>query len=168
MIEHFERVLADKATPRDERAEALKFLVHLIGDLHQPLHVVERNGDKGGNKRLVFFLERERAVSLHQVWDGLMIRRYVGRSEGKAGPYSDKIDAKTTDELAAEWAKGSVADWANEAHKIAVEHVYADVPADGPPPKIGQAYVDERRAAVELQLRRGGVRLAAVPNRALR
>jgi hypothetical protein len=98
MIEHFEEVLADKTKPKEERAEALKFLVHLIGDLHQPLHVVERHGDKGGNKRLVFFLDRQKAVSLHEVWDGLMIRRYVGRSEGRVGPYSDKIDAKTTDE----------------------------------------------------------------------
>jgi hypothetical protein len=62
------KVLADKAAPREKRQEALKFVVHFMGDIHQPLHCADRNGDKGGNKRLVFFLDRRKAVSLHSVW----------------------------------------------------------------------------------------------------
>lgn len=46
MIGRFESVLADRSKPKEERREALLFLVHLIGDIHQPLHVVDRNGDK--------------------------------------------------------------------------------------------------------------------------
>jgi hypothetical protein len=74
----------------------------------------------------------------------------------------------TTEAKVAGWSKGSAVEWANEAHKIAVEHAYGDVPADGPPPKIEQVFVDRSRAVVEQQLRRGGVRLAEVLNRALR
>lgn len=168
MISHFESVLADKTRPKEERREALLFLVHLIGDLHQPLHCVDRNGDKGGNGRLVFFLGRQKAVKLHEVWDGLMVRRYVGPAGGKVGAYSDAIDKQTTEAQSAEWAKESVVDWANESFRLAVEVAYPGVPADGPPPKLNQDYVDRAKPAVELQLRRAGVRLAAVLNRALR
>jgi len=55
----------DKTKPKDERADALKYLVHFVGDIHQPLHSAERNGDKSGNGRLVFFLDRPKAVNLH-------------------------------------------------------------------------------------------------------
>jgi hypothetical protein len=64
-IDRFAKVLADKGKPKEERVEALKFLVHFVGDLHKPLHCAEPNGDKGGNERLVFFPARKQAVSLH-------------------------------------------------------------------------------------------------------
>lgn len=73
------KVLADKSAPREKRIEALKFVVHLVGDLHQPLHCAERHGDKGGNGRLVFFLDRRTAYSLHYVWDTGLIRELVAR-----------------------------------------------------------------------------------------
>jgi len=167
MIGRFESVLADKSKSKADRREALLFLVHLIGDLHQPLHVVDRNGDKGGNGRLVFFLDRQKAVKLHEVWDELLVRRYVGRSAGKVGPYSDAIDEQTTQTESSKWAEGSAEDWANESFRLAVEFAYADVPADGPPPKIDQEYVERSKPVVELQLRRAGVRLAVILNRAL-
>ena len=50
-IQRETKVLADKTQPREKRVEALKFVVHLIGDLHQPLHCVDRNGDRGGASR---------------------------------------------------------------------------------------------------------------------
>ena len=59
------KILADKAQPREKRVEALKFVVHFVGDIHQPLHCAERNGDRGGNKRLVFYPGGCEAVSLH-------------------------------------------------------------------------------------------------------
>src|SRR4051812_21774546 len=70
-IEAFEKTLSDKAAPRVDRVDALKFLTHFVGDVHQPLHCADRDGDKGGNGRLVFFLERAKAVNLHQCWDSL-------------------------------------------------------------------------------------------------
>jgi hypothetical protein len=59
-LERQSKVLADKRAPKEERIEALKFVVHLIGDIHQPLHCGDR-GDKGGNRRLVFFMDRKKA-----------------------------------------------------------------------------------------------------------
>jgi len=165
MISKFEAILADRAKPKVERAEALKFLAHLVGDIHQPLHVIERNGDKGGNRRLVFFKERKTAAKLHTVWDTDLIRSYIA---GRAlWDYLEILDAGIAADEAKEWAAGTPTDWANESLKVATESVYRDVPADGPPPKIDQNYIDDRRAVVEQQLQRAGVRLATVLNRAL-
>ena len=165
MISKFEMILADRTKPGADRAEALKFLAHLVGDIHQPLHVIERNGDKGGNGRLVFFKERKTAAKLHAVWDSDLIHSYIA---GRAlWDYLEKLNAGITVENEKEWATGTPTDWANESLKIASASVYRDVPADGPPPKINQNYIDDRRAVVDQQLKRAGVRLAMVLNRTL-
>ena len=63
--------------------------------------------------------------------------------------------------------KSTPTDWANEGHRVAVEHVYKDVPADGDPAKLDQAYADRAGPVIDLQLQKAGVRLAMVLNRAL-
>lgn len=78
-IDQFERVLLNHNVSREKRAEALKFLVHFVGDLHQPLHCADRN-DKGGNSRLVFFLDQPRALNLHSVWGTTILLHRKGRS----------------------------------------------------------------------------------------
>ena len=69
-IEHDRRVLADPRARHDDKAEALRFLIHFMGDLHQPLHDAD-NADRGGNQRLVNFLGHD--TNLHKVWDGELI-----------------------------------------------------------------------------------------------
>lgn len=161
-INDFETVLKDPKASKNDRVEALKFLVHLVGDEHQPLHCAERNGDKGGNGRLVFFLDRPRATNLHSVWDSAILLEHKGTTRNAA--YADSLNAQVRPEQAAEWMKGTPEDWANESHAVAVDVVYKGVPADGPPPKLDQKYVDAAGAIVDLQLQRGGVRLAAILN----
>ena len=68
------RILANKRLPREQRVEALKFVIHFVGDIHQPLHCVDRNGDKGGNAQLVFYREQKAATNLHRVWDTFILR----------------------------------------------------------------------------------------------
>jgi hypothetical protein len=104
-IERFAKVLADKTAPKEDRVEALKFLIHFVGDLHQPLHCAERNGDKGGNGRLVFFPGRKKAVSLHAVWDTLILPRSKGKQ--RVAEYGDALNAKITDKQAKAWATGT-------------------------------------------------------------
>jgi hypothetical protein len=98
-------ILADKSQPKEKRAEALKWVVHLVGDIHQPLHCADRHGDKGGNKRLVFFLERRQAVTLHAVWDTWIIREMVGRQ--KIAAFAEALDKKITAKQHKEWATGT-------------------------------------------------------------
>lgn len=162
-IAAFERTLANKAAPHADRVAALKFLIHFVGDIHQRLHCAERNGDKGGNGRLVFFLERKKAVSLHQCWDSLILLKRKQRT--RVIDYAESLNAKITEDQARAWAKGSAVDWANESQRVAVERVYADVPADGPPPKLTTEYIEQSGIVVDEQLQKAGVRLATVLNR---
>lgn len=162
-ISDFEAVLKDSKTSKNDRAEALKFLVHFVGDIHQPLHCAERNKDKGGNTRLVFFLDQPKAMNLHQVWDTAILLHRKGNT--RIAAYADKLGTEITQDQAAEWAKGTPTDWANESHALAVKVVYVGVPADGPPPKLDENYVETAGSVVDRQLERGGVRLATILNR---
>lgn len=165
-IESFKVLLADKTQPPEARAEALKFLVHLVGDLHQPLHCADRDGDRGGNGRLCFVLEAKgRATNLHTVWDTTLLRRMIGRT--RIAEFSEKLNDAISEGDEKAWTSGSIIDWANESWNVAVEKVYGSVPVDGPPPVLDQAYVDAAALVIKDRLRRGGVRLASVLNEAL-
>jgi hypothetical protein len=161
-IETQTKILADRAQPRDKRVEALKWLVHLIGDLHQPLHCAERANDNGGNKRLVFFLDRGKAVNLHQVWDTWLVSELVAKR--RVAATGDALQKTITLKERKEWATGAPEQWANETHQIAVEFAYAGIAVDGPPPKLGRGYVQKAVPAVADRLKRAGVRLAMVLN----
>src|SRR5687768_11160714 len=118
-IEREAKILADKAAPRERRVEALKFIVHFVADLHQPLHCVDRNGDKGGNTRLVFFLDRRKADSLHYVWDTGLAREMIGKRP--IAPVAQAMSRSISAKQRKEWAARTPEQWANEAHGVAVE-----------------------------------------------
>ena len=107
----------NRAQPKEERVEALKFVVHFVGDLHQPLHCADRNGDKGGNGRLVFFPGRKKAVSLHTVWDTLILPRSKGKQS--VAEYGDALNGKITAKQAKAWATGTPQAWAAESWTLA-------------------------------------------------
>jgi hypothetical protein len=155
-IEQERHQLADPAASREERAEALRFLIHFMGDMHQPLHVAD-NGDRGGNQRAVIFLSHP--TDLHKVWDGELIDSSVGSQ----GEYFELLRRRMRSLDLKKLEAGTVVDWAMEGHRIAVEHVYR-LPRDG---RIGRAYVRENRPIIDRALIAGGVRLAKVLNEAL-
>jgi hypothetical protein len=155
-IEQERHVLADPAASAEARAEALRFLIHFMGDLHQPLHVAD-DGDRGGNQRAVTFLGH--ATVLHKVWDGelidssvVILAEYLESLRRRMG----SLDLRALE-------AGTVVDWAMEGHRIAVEHAYR-IPRDG---RIGRAYVRANRPIVDRALIAAGVRLAKVLNEAL-
>src|SRR5262249_4648172 len=78
-IREFTAILGDPARPVEERRVALRFVVHLVGDLHQPLHVGD-NGDGGGSDTQVRFFTR--GSNVHRVWDSGIIER-AGRDEDR-------------------------------------------------------------------------------------
>ena len=79
-LEEFRRVLADPRAPRDRKRMALRFVIHLVEDAHQPLHVGD-NRDRGGNNVQVQFF-RDDSTNLHQVWDsGLLREGYRGERD---------------------------------------------------------------------------------------
>jgi hypothetical protein len=67
-----------------------------------------------------------------------------------------------------EWTKGNPESWANESHRVAIDTVYRDVPADGPPPTLSKAYIDRATPMVAEQIKRAGASLAMVLNLSLK
>jgi hypothetical protein len=155
-VESDRRLLADPAASAVERAEALKFLIHFIGDLHQPLHVSDDN-DRGGNSTQVQFFGT--GTNLHKVWDGLLIEQ--------AGLDEDQYLAHLTKEMTSldlgAFERGTVVDWAMEGHRIAVESAYR-IPRNG---QLADAYESANLPLVDLAIIKAGVRLAKVLNDAL-
>jgi hypothetical protein len=151
-IDRFTKVLANKQAPKEERVEALKFVVHFIGDLHQPLHCANRNGDKGGNGRLVFFPGRKKAVSLHLVWDTLILPRSKGKQS--VAEYGDALTGRITAKQTKAWAAGTPQAWAAESWEVARDVVYRDVPADGNPPSAKSTLRRRSRSSTSRSRRR--------------
>ena len=167
-------VLGDpRAKPR-ARNEALKWVVHLMGDIHQPLHAADR-GDRGGNKvQVSFFGERDNppygSLNLHAVWDVQMVNRLVADRGGERAFVSGPI--AESDRRA--WEGGSIPDWIAESHALALERVYAPLPVAAPCGEriAGVVEIDGRYYAsaapvIDVQIRKAGVRLARVLNEAL-
>jgi hypothetical protein len=158
-IVRFTAVLKDTNAGPTARQEALKFVVHFVGDLHQPLHD-EDNHDKGGNQRIVVFFGR--TENLHEVWDSGILDHDNSNPEKLA----TELERRITDSDKANWIHGTVEDWALEGHKIAQQIAYGNLPG-GPTPDLGQAYEDAAAPVVEVQLEKAGIRLASILNEAL-
>ena len=133
-------------------AQNLKMLVHLIGDLHQPLHV--GNGtDKGGNDfKLKWFWNNS---NLHRVWDSEII-------DGKQYSYTElaKVVNHATDQEIKYWQSTSVRDWAHESMEIR-DKCYENIPEDN---SINYEYSYKNWDLVQKRLLLAGIRLAGVIN----
>ena len=164
-------MLADKREPLRRKNEALKWVVHLMGDIHQPLHAAT-HGDRGGNTvQVSFFGERDNppygTINLHTIWDIHMVRRLIRDKGGENAIVSLGI----SDTERAAWERGSIMEWVNESHAIATAVVYPALPVtfscSGRIEKvltIDQAYYSRAAPVVESQIRKAGIRLAWVLN----
>jgi len=158
-IDEFEHQLKDPNVTGEDRVRAVKFLVHFIGDLHQPLHVGEHH-DKGGNDvRVQYFGRRER---LHAIWDTGIIERIDPNEQ----TFATKLIGEITPQEIEDYKQGSTIDWANQSFRLAKSIVYADLPA-GDPIIIGDEYQKMAAPVVEMQLKRAGIRIATVLNQIL-
>jgi hypothetical protein len=149
-------ILSDRARPRAERAEALKFLVHLIGDVHQPMHAGYLD-DRGGNKFQLSY--RGEGWNLHSVWDSLI----VGSRHLDAEDYADTLLGQSPlPPDATRHSDRPAVEWAEESCRIAQQPgLY---PATH---TLGNDYVLAHRPLVEQRLRQAGARLADMINYAL-
>jgi len=135
-------------TSKSDKAFHIKLLTHLIGDLHQPLHVGHRH-DKGGNDiKLEWF---NKPSNIHRVWDSDMIENYkMSYSE-----LANNTKVKTKEEIEA-IEKGSILDWVYESQSLA-ETVYASAEENE---NLRYKYSYKYFPVVELQMQKGGIRLA--------
>jgi len=159
--------LKDPDKPIQDRREALCFIAHFIGDLPQPLHCAERTKDKGGNLVKVHLPgDTGRASNLHSTWDTPMVRKAMG--ELTVEDFVTRRINGLTDDKRKEYQKGTLEDWILEGNKLAREKVYKDkgekIPTEGGPYKLSDAHMKDGGEVVDVQLVKGGVRLAQFLN----
>ena len=167
-IERNARLLADRTLPVRERVMALAFLVHLVGDLHQPLHAGDR-GDLGGNRFVASYGIIAGRTNLHSIWDGYLADRGISQPVG--GP-SGIVAEFAPAELEA-MRGGTVTQWAEESWAAAREFAYgsllsdpcAAVPAERP--VVTEEITRRLIPIVRRQVTRGGLRLARMLDEAL-
>jgi hypothetical protein len=168
-ITQFTAELASPATPDDERLRALKYLLHFVGDVHQPLHSSDDH-DAGGNSKNVTAVGFK-AGNLHHFWDTEFVLQI--------GPTPDAISKELIKHITKaeikQWSSPDPKKWAMESFSVAKRKAYGALPPPKPARsgtgksyRLTQAYVDDAVLAVRRQLSKAGVRLAALLNDALR
>lgn len=147
----FSATLRDEAAPLAERQKALRFMVHIIGDLHQPLHA--GNGtDRGGNSFNVIFYDEP--TNLHSVWDsGLVDEEQLSYSE-----LSDWLLRKLTEQQVADWMEPDPMVWIAESAALR-DTIYPPAGAS-----LRWDYFFAHRDTVRRRLTQGGIRMAAYLN----
>ena len=164
-------VLENAQLPPRRRNEALKWVVHLMGDIHQPLHAATRRDQGGNTVQVSFFGERDNppygTLNLHAIWDVHMVRRLVLARGGEQAIVSAPIAAADR----AAWERASIAAVIEESNRIAKTFVYpglavkssCSAPVNGVVP-VGEAYFAGAAPVIEDRIRKAGVRLARVLN----
>lgn len=151
-IAYCKRIIKDNTSSDADKAFYLKMLIHLVGDMHQPLHV-GRAEDRGGNDIKVKW--QSKSTNLHRVWDSQLIDSYkMSYSElAENAAYLTKNEIKSLQE-------GSVVDWVNANQQMA-QVVYASV-EEVQNLQYGYSYKYLNVARSQMQI--GGIRLAQVLN----
>ncbi|MBV9083798.1 MAG: S1/P1 nuclease [Acidobacteriaceae bacterium] len=174
------RIFAGELTSHSNELEALRYLVHFVGDVHQPLHTIS-DADEGGNCE---HLDPPvgRARNLHALWDGEIINDLNPDDKSLA---TDLMRDIRTQNLAHSLSGGSPDDWTWDSHELAVEDIYHKLhiptepvifPAncDAAPveirdfkPAVDALYVDSMKPVIRMQLIKAGLRLARLLNDSL-
>jgi len=143
---------------------ALEFLVHFIGDVHQPLHV-GYGDDAGGNKVKVSWYGQ--SVNLHQVWDEKIIQKWDSSYQDATSDLENMMsqNASLVQQFAADT---NPIDWANESFGYVLSTVYNFTDSysvdSGSVPQLGDVYYNRNLPIVQLRLIAGGVRLGTSLN----
>ncbi len=180
----WQKVLAQTNAEPQKRRDALRFLVHFTGDMHQPLHLSFRDEDRGGNLLPIHSFEGgfyvinqeidpELQLNLHATWDECLVLEAINWAEQAA--FVQNLIKDIQPGQVSEWEKGTVKDWAWQTHQLSPTHVYRFT--DGTPlPEAAEGkdidltetnYITANVPIVRMQLERAGVRLATLINRAL-
>lgn len=155
-IQAMSKQVADHSLPLEKRRTALFFLIHLIGDLHQPLHV-GREEDQGGNKIKVTWFDKP--TNLHAVWDNAL----VDFQQYSYTEYAGILDIAGKDQIK-EWQDSPLEDWFYDSYMLA-NKVYDQIPENA---KLSFKYNYIFKNDLDNQLLKGGLRLAKVLNEVLK
>jgi len=169
-LRHWQQVLADRHATRESRALALRLIVHIVGDLHQPLHAADHH-DRGGNDILIGNHTLGSPQNLHSLLDTELVRRVANKRSARQlahlwrNRFASRFDA---------WQTGTPASWLAETHALAVRNVYTPLPGfvcqrqpDAHVIVVEDSYLQQMEQLIPEQLTKAGVRLAWLLNRTL-
>jgi hypothetical protein len=149
-----EQDLKDESVSRDKKVEALKFLVHFVGDAHQPMHV-SRAEDKGGNSIKLTYNTAN--TNLHSIWDSKLIEQDGTDYKELAKKYDQATPAEIK-----KWQSDPIIMWVWESYQISSQ-LYAEVDSikDG---NVGESYYAKHIPIVENRIEKAGIRLSGLLN----
>ena len=169
-IERFTAVLSDRKASTADRALALRLLIHMLGDIHQPLHTSDNN-DRGGNSIKVRLYTGKRQYSLHEVMDTVLIKQLIGSQ--RLDTYAKQLKTTYQPQFS-RWQAGSPKEWAAQSHFLATQQVYRQLPefTCGIAPKttltLSESYVYAAKTYLPEQMAKAGVRMAYILNSTLK
>ena len=153
-IEQQVKRLADRSLSNDQRAEALAFVIHFVGDIHQPMHAGWQD-DRGGNDYQVRV--GRSGMNMHALWD-----QYLTRQTGlRVREHADKLLATPITSSRLTWDRAQPVAWALESCRIVERDVYPSSPV------IGDDYVRRTLPIAEERIELAGRRLAVLLNAVL-
>lgn len=153
----FSAVLADRNSPIAMRRLALRYVAHLVGDMHQPLHA-GRAKDRGGVDFQVSY--QGATTNLHYFWD----KNIVDLEPGDEQEIAHRLMANITAKERLEWQAGGPERWTDESLSLVRSHAYDTEPGA----EVSEAYVEKARPVVRTRLAQAGVRLGWLLNNAFR
>lgn len=151
-IEECIKILKDENASKEDKVFHLKMLVHLIGDLHQPMHIGLKE-DKGGNDFQVQWFKN--GTNLHSVWDSKMINHYNMTYTELASNERELSKLQV-----AKLQEGTIVDWANDTHEYAKKAYKSAKKGEN----LRYRYMYDNFHVVRSQIQKGGIRLAKVLN----
>lgn len=151
-IKEFATVLANIDNSLKKRNDALKYLVHFVGDVHQPLHLGNQK-DRGGGKIRLSYAGKN--VSLHYLWDGGLI----DWEKESLLEYATRLNARMTGPEKSEWLSSNINEWANESRALALKYAYPFEKME-----LSKKYVSKGREILDQRMIQAGVRLAGLLN----
>jgi S1/P1 Nuclease len=172
-LKRLSALLADGRRPVRERNEALKWVVHLLGDLHQPLHAADNNDRGGSDVSVVLEGMRTRGrETLHRAWDNDLVQVALRTARRQQPPADVDALAAQAQRLVGEAGQGTPDSWASESNHLArnVAYNFPGFVCGRSPERIvvlDAAYQQQGGAIVRERLLLAGARLAALLNRTL-
>lgn len=143
------QILKDRSVSEEDRLQALKMVVHLFGDIHQPLHASAKTGVPA-----VLYGQN---LTMHAIWDS----QSVGQFGMTPRPFSKQLETDLPNVV-----QGTPEDWVNEGHQIALQYFkpLLDKTPKGQPIVISDDYLQSIFPVVQLRLQQAGIRLGRVLN----
>lgn len=147
-------ILTNTTATKDDKALALKMVVHFLGDIHQPMHL-GRAADRGGNSHKVTFFQND--TNLHSVWDTSLVEAAHKWSHIE---WQEEIDRLSPERIISIISGGTPVIWGEETYEIS-KQIYASTPETT---DIQYDYIAKWTPTIEMQLEKGGLRLADLLN----